>query len=171
MSRNDGESPLMRQLKAMVAGAGSGAVTKTATAPLERLKILYQLQGMTEESRRNPRYGSMVGSLRLILEEEGVRGMFKGNGANVVRVIPVYALKFSFNDMFREMFRRPGQQQLGVRELILAGTSAGLFQQMITYPLELIRTRLSLSASFGGSYNGIWDCARRAVREEGFTAL
>jgi hypothetical protein len=50
--------------------------------------------------------------LRTVYAEEGVRGLYRGNGANVVRVIPVYALKFSFNDTFKEMLRAPGEDQL-----------------------------------------------------------
>ena len=35
--------------KQVLCGAGAGAFTKTTTAPLERIKILYQLQGMQAE--------------------------------------------------------------------------------------------------------------------------
>lgn len=38
------DSAAMKQVKQLVAGAGSGAITKTAVAPLERLKILFQVQ-------------------------------------------------------------------------------------------------------------------------------
>ena len=47
--------------------------------------------------------------MALVYREEGLRGLYRGNGANVVRVIPTYALKFAFNDTFKDMLRRPGQ--------------------------------------------------------------
>jgi hypothetical protein len=153
-------------------GAGSGAIAKTAVAPLERVKILLQLQGMKSTLSNLPQSTSMVALIRYIIREEGVVGLFKGNGANVVRVIPVYALKFSFNDTFKNLIRAPGQnnRQLTLNQLMLAGTMAGLFQITITYPLELVRTRLALSTA-DSHYKGIIDCAVKTVKTEGIGAL
>ena len=72
-------------------------VTKTAVAPLERTKVLFQLQGRGALSGP-PRYLSVPQTLRLIWSEEGLIGWYKGNGANCFRIVPVYALKFGFND-------------------------------------------------------------------------
>ena len=55
-------------------------------APIERLKVIFQTQGMRAGAVK---YASPVQSLRLILAEEGPRGLFKGNGANCLRVVPV----------------------------------------------------------------------------------
>jgi hypothetical protein len=51
-------------------------------------------------------------------KEEGFRGLYKGNGANVVRVIPTYALKFAFNDTFKDMLRKPGQTRLTTTQYV-----------------------------------------------------
>ena len=80
----------------MVAGAFSGAVTKTATAPLERIKIIFQVQGMAKQDLVKPKYTSILQTLALVSKEEGVHALWKGNGANVLRVIPVYGLKFAW---------------------------------------------------------------------------
>jgi len=152
----------------LVSGGVSGVVTKTLTAPLERVKLLLQLQGMTGAP---PKYRGILHTLRVTLREEGVRGWFKGNGANVLRVVPVYALKFAFNDTFKNMFRVPGQP-LTNAELMASGTLAGLFQQVVTYPLETIRTRLTLSPDMGKvQYRGITDAFRGTVRHEGVRGL
>ena len=89
-----------------LAGAGSGAFTKTCVAPLERVKLLYQVQGMFGTAR----YESLGGSLRTIYLEDGVRGFYKGNGANIARILPAYSLKFMFNDTYKAMVLRPGQK-------------------------------------------------------------
>lgn len=152
----------------LFAGAASGAIVKTGTAPLERVKILHQIDGMHGGSR----YGGVWNTLRVIVREEGVRALFKGNMANVVRVIPVYALKFSFNDRFKDWLRRHPGEELGVARLMVAGSLAGLFQTAITYPLDFVRTRLSLNDSkHGVRYRGILDCFGSVVRSEGFLAL
>lgn len=129
-------------------------------------------QNMDERNLRNPKYRSIPQALATVVREEGVAGLYKGNGANVLRVIPVYALKFSFNDTFKDLVRgRKGGGALSVQQMMYAGTAAGLFQQLITYPLEVVRTRLSLGAAFSARYSGIVGCAVDSVRQEGVSAL
>jgi len=162
----DAVSPRIMALQ-LVAGGVSGAVTKTLTAPLERVKILLQLQGMKQSGK----YKNIRHTLRTIVVEEGWIGLFRGNGANVLRVIPVYALKFSFNDTFKNLVRKSKDEQLSVSQLMVAGTLAGLFQTCVTYPLETIRTRLTLGTGLGSQYSGIADVARATFRHEGFAGF
>jgi solute carrier family 25 (adenine nucleotide translocator) protein 4/5/6/31 len=120
----------------------------------------------------SPKYTGILQTFALVSREEGPLALWKGNGANVMRVIPVYGLKFSFNDSFKAMVAGPARKQLSVGELLTVGTLSGLFQTIITYPLETLRTRLSLGAEQGGvRYNGILDCVRQMVRSEGPGAL
>ena len=94
----------------MLAGAGAGAITKTSIAPLERIKILFQIQGMKKDGiGKNRQYKNVFQASSKIMKEEGFFAFYKGNGANVLRVIPVYALKFAFNDSFKATIARPGQ--------------------------------------------------------------
>eukprot|EP00501_MAST-03F_sp_TOSAG23-6_P000494 GSMAST32.ASY1.ANO1.508.1 assembled CDS len=157
--------PMMRFL---MAGAGAGAITKTCVAPLERLKILFQVQAMQSGA---PKYQGIPHATRTIFKEEGVIGFWRGNGANVLRVIPVYALKFGFNDTFKGLVRKDKQTKLNFVQLVTAGSMAGLFQTCITYPLELVRTRLTLGVGLGLRYNGIVDCLMKTLRGEGITGL
>lgn len=170
-----------RMVLELFAGGFSGIVTKTSTAPLERVKILLQLQGMALKQRQPAastappalKYRGIWHTLMTTLQEEGLRGWFKGNGANVVRVIPVYALKFAFNDTFKDLFRgrnSPGQK-LTFTQLMASGTLAGLFQQVCTYPLETIRTRLTMGSLSPHQYAGITDCLTKTVRDEGVRGL
>lgn len=119
-----------------------------------------------------PKYTGILQTFSLVTREEGARALWKGNGANVLRVIPVYGLKFSFNDTFKAIVAGPAQKPLAISELLAVGTLSGLFQTIITYPLETLRTRLSLGAEQGGvKYNGIADCVRQMTRTEGMGAL
>ncbi len=89
--------------------------------------------------------------------------------------MPVYALKFTFNDVIRAAVQRPGQSvaQMSFTQLMAAGTLAGLLQMVITYPLETVRTRMTLSADLTGGvrYRGVVDCFAFTVRVEGPGAL
>ena len=158
----------------MLAGAGAGAITKTSIAPLERIKILFQIQGMKKDGiGENRQYKNVFQASSKILNEEGFLAFYKGNGANVLRVIPVYALKFAFNDAFKASIARPGQsiKNLDMSQRMAAGTAAGLCQACITYPLEVVRTRLALGPGMGIQYRGIIDCARRTIVDEGLRGL
>ena len=76
-----------------------------------------------------------------------------------------------FNDTFKDIVRSNPDEKLGFAQLIGAGTLAGLFQTCVTYPLETIRTRLTLGAGLGAHYNGIYDVIRTTYRSEGISAL
>jgi len=170
-SVNQKRTPFTDILYQLLAGAGSGILTKSAVAPLERIKILLQIQGMIGTSRK---YVGVWQTCRLIVQEEGFLALYKGNGANITRIIPVYALKFMFNDSIRDLIRRPGQgvHDMDVNQLLAAGCLAGLFQSVLTCPLEVVRTRLTMGAGLGRlQYKGIMDCGRRIVVEEGASGL
>lgn len=158
--------------RSMVAGGLAGMVTKTSTAPLERIKILLQIEGMNSAAAK--KYTSVVQTCMAVIREEGALALWKGNGANVTRVVPVYALKFTFNDSFRNFVREPGQKDsdLSTLQLMSCGTSAGLFQTCCTFPLELVRTRLSFQNTKDTTrYKGIIDCFRRTIADEGVFSL
>jgi solute carrier family 25 (adenine nucleotide translocator) protein 4/5/6/31 len=118
-----------------------------------------------------PKYTGITQTLFLVSREEGPLALWKGNGANVLRVVPVYGLKFAFNDTFKALVAGPGKKRLSTGELLWVGTLAGLFQTIITYPLETVRTRLSLGTGQGVKYRGITDCFRQMVRTEGAAGL
>lgn len=179
MSRSNTETFVLE----LIAGGASGMITKTLTAPLERVKILLQLQGMIAKKQLKEtgmfvkvpqsalKYKGIWHTLITVLKEEGIRGWFKGNGANVVRVIPVYALKFAFNDTFKNMFKNEPGKKLTFTQLMISGTFAGLFQQVVTYPLETVRTRLTLGVLSKHQFKGILDAMVSTVREEGVRGL
>lgn len=181
MVRTTAPEPLsetQKQLRQLGCGAVAGVVTKSSVAPLERIKILFQIQGMrahTEGTATQSKYGrSITGAARIIHQEGGLLAFYKGNGANCFRVVPVYALKFCFNDTFRDRLRRPDQHtvaDLDLWQLALAGSAAGFLQNTITYPLEVVRTRLSLCEAFGHHYTGIADCVRQTIAKEGIAGM
>lgn len=156
----------------MIAGGGSGIIAKTTTAPLDRAKILLQIQGMQAKERTTiPKYRGVFGTLKTVVAEEGFLALWKGNAANVMRVIPVSALKFSLNDEFKALVRYNNKNggPLTTVDLLLSGTLAGMFQQLVTYPLDVIRTRLAINGErFGRS---MVQCLVRLVQTEGIKGL
>lgn len=171
---------LRLRIKQLVAGGLTGAITKSSVAPLERAKILLQIEGMTSSKtgtmkHSSPlKYNGLLNTIYTIIKDEGFLALYRGNGANVLRVIPVYALKFTFNDVFTDIWKADKtnpKHKLTFSQLIISGTCAGLFQTCITYPLETVRTRLSMGKGLGASYDGIADVFVRTIKTEGISGL
>lgn len=122
-----------------LAGAGTGLITKSCVAPLERLKILYQIQAIKTPNK----YGSITDSLKTIVKEEGVRALYKGNSINCLRITPIYSLKFTFNEFYKSILIK--DRKPSFIDLLAVGTLSGISQISATYPLDLLRTRYALS--------------------------
>ncbi|KAL8101569.1 mitochondrial carrier protein CoAc1 [Apium graveolens] len=125
-------------VKELIAGGAAGAFAKTAVAPLERIKILFQTR--TEGFRSL----GVHQSLKKILNHEGVLGFYKGNGASVVRIIPYAALHFMTYEQYR-CYLLDNYPVLGTGPVVdlLAGSAAGGTAVLCTYPLDLARTKLA----------------------------
>jgi len=159
--------------KSLVAGGVAGGVSRTAVAPLERLKILQQVAGSTTEA-----YNGVARGLTHIWRTEGVAGMFKGNGANCIRIVPNSASKFLAYEylegalLVRARARDP-DAKLGPVTRLCAGAGAGIFAMSATYPLDMVRGRLTVQVDGKGAkqYRTMTHAARVIVAEEGVRAL
>ena len=88
-------------LAAFMAGGVAGAVSRTVVSPLERLKILFQIQSVGRTEYKLP-----VGKgLLKMWKDEGWRGFLRGNGANCIRIIPYSAVQFSSYNFYRKVRR------------------------------------------------------------------
>ncbi|KAI8831398.1 mitochondrial carrier domain-containing protein [Chytridium lagenaria] len=115
-------------LNDLIAGGIAGAVSRTAVAPLERLKILLQTRSLPTPS------SSITHSFLIMLRTDGVMGLFKGNGVNVLRIVPYSATQFACYEGFKRWFA--GRKAL-----------AGMCSVTVTYPLDFLRTRLAIPSS------------------------
>ncbi|KAL7885180.1 hypothetical protein AOLI_G00079500 [Acnodon oligacanthus] len=146
----------------LVAGGGAGAVSRTCTAPLDRLKVLMQVHG----SRGNNM--CIMSGLTQMIKEGGVRSLWRGNGINVLKIAPETALKFMAYEQIKRLMGS-SNETLGITERFVAGSLAGVIAQSTIYPMEVLKTRLALRKS--GQYSGISDCARQILKKEGVAAF
>ncbi|KXH27327.1 hypothetical protein CSIM01_02611 [Colletotrichum simmondsii] len=131
---------------AFCAGGVAGAVSRTVVSPLERLKILFQVQSVGRDA-----YKLSVGQgLAKMWREEGWRGFMAGNGTNCVRIVPYSAVQFgSYNFYKRNFFESSPGADLSPLARLTCGGIAGITSVFCTYPLDIVRTRLSIqTASF-----------------------
>ncbi|XP_055018304.1 calcium-binding mitochondrial carrier protein SCaMC-2-B-like isoform X2 [Boleophthalmus pectinirostris] len=146
----------------LVAGGGAGAVSRTCTAPLDRLKVLMQVHA----SKRNSM--QIASGFLQMIREGGVRSLWRGNGMNVIKIAPESAIKFMAYEQIKRLIGSK-QETLGIPERFVAGSLAGAIAQSSIYPMELLKTRLALGKT--GQYTGILDCARHILKKEGVAAF
>jgi len=161
-------------------GGVSAAVSKTAAAPIERVKLLIQNQDeMIKSGRLTDPYKGIGDCFARVIKEEGVVSLWRGNLANVVRYFPTQALNFAFKDYFKRMFNfnkdKDGYWKWFAGNLA-SGGAAGACSLFFVYSLDYARTRLAndnKSAKKGGQrqFNGLVDVYRKTLQSDGLQGL
>ncbi|KAF4529256.1 hypothetical protein B566_EDAN017497 [Ephemera danica] len=90
--------------KDFLAGGISAAVSKTAVAPIERVKLLLQVQHASKQIAADKQYKGIVDCFVRIPREQGFLSLWRGNLANVIRYFPTQALNFAFKDKYKQVF-------------------------------------------------------------------
>jgi len=140
-------------------------IARTCIAPIERIKILYQIQ------KGSPQGVSYFALAPRIVREEGFFSMWKGNSAAVIRVIPYNAIQFASYEIYKDNFKSPNLSTAAVS--LLSGSCAGVTAVGCTYPLDTVRARmaLQLEGTSATAYKGVGDALVTILREEGVHAL
>ncbi|CAA2957259.1 adenine nucleotide transporter BT1, chloroplastic mitochondrial [Olea europaea subsp. europaea] len=148
------ENPSLRRL---ISGAIAGAVSRTAVAPLETIRT-HLMVGSSGHSTMEV--------LINIMKTDGWPGLFRGNFVNVIRVAPSKAIElFVYDTINKKLLPKLGEQlKLRIPPSLIAGACAGVSSTLVTYPLELLKTRLTIQR---GAYNGLLDAFIKILREGG----
>lgn len=185
-----GEEPSIRKMDVfsvrifvqdLLSGGIAATIAKTAVAPLERVKLLLQVQHTSLHIAQHAKYTGILNCFLRVANEQGVFSLWRGNLANVIRYFPTQALNFAIKDEYKRLFlRNISRQRDGFTKWftanLLAGGCAGVTALTAVYPLDFARTRLA--ADLGGSrgigkreFNGITDCLVRTVRSDGLVGI
>jgi len=161
-------------------GGVSAAVSKTAAAPIERVKLLIQNQDeMMKQGRLSTPYKGISECFSRTIAEEGFYALWRGNTANVLRYFPTQALNFAFKDQFKRTFgysaAKDGYWKWFAGNLA-SGGAAGATSLLFVYSLDYARTRLAndnKSAKKGGErqFNGLVDVYRKTLATDGIQGL
>ncbi|EOA34100.1 hypothetical protein CARUB_v10021601mg [Capsella rubella] len=148
-------------------GVGTGAMQSLLLTPVELIKIRLQLQQHTTRTNSG---GGPVSLAKTILRTQGLRGIYKGLTITVLRDAPAHGLYFWTYEYVRERLH-PGCRKTGEENLttmLVAGGLAGVASWVACYPLDVVKTRLQQGH---GGYDGIADCFRKSVKQEGYRVL
>eukprot|EP00210_Caulerpa_lentillifera_P007277 g6959.t1 len=147
----------------LFAGAFAGAASRTATAPLETLR----LSAMTGSI---PKDMSSIQAARTVCKADGWRSLFKGNLTNVIRAAPQKALDFFAFDAFKRLLGNDTTDGgYSPWKTIAAGGLAGATSNLALYPLEVVRSRLTIDST--GAYKGVLHAFGKIHRQEGLAGL
>uniref|UniRef100_A0A8C5XCL2 Mitochondrial adenyl nucleotide antiporter SLC25A24 n=1 Tax=Microcebus murinus TaxID=30608 RepID=A0A8C5XCL2_MICMU len=136
----------------LLAGGVAGAISRTSTAPLDRLKIMMQVSCSWFKSGKM----NIFGGFRQMVKEGGIRSLWRGNVLAYEQVI------------YKKLLTEEGQK-IGTFERFISGSMAGATAQTFIYPMEVVKTRLAVGKT--GQYSGIYDCAKKILKYEGFGAF
>ncbi|KAH8678129.1 mitochondrial carrier domain-containing protein [Xylariales sp. PMI_506] len=161
-------------------GGVSAAVSKTAAAPIERVKLLIQNQDeMLKVGRLDRKYDGIIECFSRTAKDEGVMSLWRGNTANVIRYFPTQALNFAFRDKFKAMFGYKKDKDGYAKWMagnLASGGAAGATSLLFVYSLDYARTRLAndaKNAKKGGErqFNGLVDVYRKTLASDGIAGL
>ena len=160
-----------------MAGGVSGAVAKTATAPIERVKLLIQTQDANPKiiSGEVARYTGIVDCFTRVAKEQGIGAFWRGNLTNIIRYFPTQAFNFAFKDSIKVLFPKADKRTEFWKFFAInmaSGGLAGAGSLLIVYPLDYARTRLASDVGAGKKqFNGLIDCLAKTVKSSGLSGL
>nr|CCC93647.1 putative mitochondrial carrier protein [Trypanosoma congolense IL3000] len=165
---------VLRFLEGFAAGGVAGAISKTVIAPADKVKIIFQV-----DSDRHFSLSNAYRAGKKTVREHGVTGLWIGNGAMMVRVVPYAAVTFATYDYYHEGFQYllydkrtdsgTGGRAVAVR--FLSGSFSGATATACTYPLDLMRARLATHSVTSGIIPSYRCAYKSLVSEHGWKAL
>lgn len=164
--RNGGQDSSMVHL---LSAASAGIATATATNPIWLIKTRMQLQQSNTAS--SMKYKSSLDCLARVVREEGVRGLYKGLSASYLGVAEG-TIQWVLYERLKKALPRSDGDSTAWGTYFAAAAGSKLFAATLTYPHEVLRTRLrEQGSSVNPKYRGLAQAARLIVKEEGFAAL
>ncbi|KAG5465348.1 hypothetical protein CUR178_00050 [Leishmania enriettii] len=167
---------LIRFIESFAAGGIAGAVSKTVIAPGDRVKIIFQVESTRRFSLREALYLGVE-----TVRKFGITGLWIGNGATMLRVVPYAAITYASFDFYysklRFVFDRThpdgsSDEAWAVTLRFISGSLAGATSTTCTYPLDLMRARFAARSSSGKrrfpSYRAAF---REATSKQGVLSL
>jgi len=167
----------MSFMQDFVAGGIAAATSKTAVAPIERVKLLLQVQAVSKQIAKENQYKGIVDCFVRIPKEQGFSAFWRGNLANVIRYFPTQALNFAFKDKYKTIFLGGVDKKTQFWRYfagnLASGGAAGATSLCFVYPLDFARTRLGADVGKAGQreFNGLLDCLKKVTKADGVIGL
>jgi len=174
------EKPKLSFIENFALSGVAAVVSKTAAAPIERVKLLVQNQGeMLKQGTLTRPYNGVIDCTVQTFKNEGFFPFWRGNLANCIRYFPTQALNFAFKDKIKVLFKQNKNDpyMINFGKNVASGGVAGALSLCFVYSLDYARTRLAndvKSTKKGGGerkYNGLVDVYKKTLATDGIGGL
>jgi len=161
----------------LLTGGTAAAVSKTAVAPIERVKLLLQVQDAQKTIAVDKRYKGIIDCFTRVAKEQGFWSLWRGNLANVIRYFPTQALNFAFKDTYKKLFLSGVDKKKQFWRFfagnLASGGAAGATSLCVVYPLDFARTRLAADVGKGANreFSGLGNCLVKIFKSDGIVGL
>ena len=161
----------------LAVGGTAAAISKTIVAPIERIKLLLQVQAASQQIATAGQYKGIIDCFVRIPKEQGVLSFWRGNLANVLRYFPTQALNFAFKDTYKKIFLSGVDKKAQFWRYFVgnlaSGGAAGATGLCFVYPLDFARTRLAADVGKGSSreFTGLGNCISVIAKRDGVKGL
>eukprot|EP00922_Rhytidocystis_sp_ex-Travisia-forbesii_P006058 GHVS01008786.1.p1 GENE.GHVS01008786.1~~GHVS01008786.1.p1 ORF type:complete len:351 (+),score=87.31 GHVS01008786.1:292-1344(+) len=161
-------------------GGIAGGISKTVVAPLERVKLLLQVQDASTQigvGTGTEKYNGFSDCIKRVYKEQGFLSLWRGNWANVLRYFPTQALNFACKEQYQKFFVRHDAKTdfwKFFAGMLLSGGAAGATSLSFVYPLDFARTRMGVDVGHNKTdrqFNGLADCVGKIYRKDGIGGL
>ena len=163
----------------LILGGTVAIISKTAVAPLERIKLLVQCQGeLLKSGRLTEPYKGVVDCAACVLRTEGAVHFWRGNLTSIFLSFSHQAMSFAFNDKMKTLLnvKKTGSYGVTFAKNILSGGMSGATTLCFVYSLSYARTRLANDIKVAGKgaerqFSGLIDVYRKTLKSDGFVGL
>jgi len=179
MATTTKQKPKLVFVETFLLGGAAAVISKTAAAPLERVKLMVQNQAeMLKQGVISEPYKGFVDCTAKTFRTEGLLSFWRGNLANCIRYFPTQALNFAFKDEIKAAFKPSKKDKYSVTfaKNVASGGIAGALSLCFVYSLDYARTRLandtkSAKAGSAHRFNGLIDVYKKTVATDGIAGL
>ncbi|XP_052179846.1 ADP,ATP carrier protein ER-ANT1 [Diospyros lotus] len=164
----------------LMMGGVAAVISKSAAAPIERVKLLLQNQGeLLRRGLLKKPYKGVGDGFRRVFKEEGLLAFWRGNQANVIRYFPTQAFNFAFKGYFKSQFGCSKEKDGYIKWFagnVVSGSAAGAITSVLLYHLDYARTRLGTDAkecplNDQRQFKGLLDVYRKTLSTDGVMGL
>jgi solute carrier family 25 carnitine/acylcarnitine transporter 20/29 len=162
----------MGPIQYFICGGFGGICTVVVGHPLDTIKVRLQTMPIPKPGEK-PLYAGTLDCLKTTVKNEGIRGLYKGMGAPLLGVAPIFAISFMGYGVGKQLFGPPSGQQFSYLDYFTAGAFSGIFTTVIMAPGERIKCLLQIQQGSSGPklYSGPVDCVKKLYKEGGIKSI
>jgi solute carrier family 25 (adenine nucleotide translocator) protein 4/5/6/31 len=152
----------------MASGGAAGATSLSVVYPLDfaRTRLAADVGKGANKERE---FNGLVDCLKKVVQNDGVKGLYRGFGISVVGIIGYRASYFGMFDtgkvlLFEDIRKANFFAMWGFAQIVTVGAG------VVSYPLDTVRRRLMMTSGQKGAdvmYTGTWDCFKKIYHTEG----